>query len=529
VVPACGSGGRWEICGLARGSGRSFLASVAFLVVLAASGRAAPAPLPPSAVTPIPADDDTSLPPPIPRHPLALTLGEEFAVLALQGVWYWGHSRYGSEGKDPTVENFFSSLISDDFVLEDDTFRTNGVGHPISGAFAYQVARGNGMTVAQSFLASFLSAVAWKYFGEWNQTHSTNDLIISPAAGWVIGEATYRVGRLFAAGEPGVFNCIGAAALSPFAALNGSSVCGFRRADHSPSGVSLPTWHRLAAEIGPSITTFDGKDARTGVVIGVGALIRANARYRSPGSGSSTAWPGQWSSVRARVLVENAAIQGTTFDADALVIGRYVRRYADTGGASGDPDGWGALLGLSSSFDYDGRDLPIGSDRTAAAGLLGPTIELSARRGPLELRAWLVATYAFSQVTSLAYAQAAASFGGADLKAVLQRRGYYYAQGPVSRAALEGRIGIVRLGVEGRMSNYWSIDSGYSNQSAIDDNFSLRDTRIFTRAIASVQPLGGPLRLALEWDQDLRESRIPGTVVRSNERRFLASLALVSR
>jgi hypothetical protein len=59
------------------------------------------------------------------------------------------------------------------------------------------------MSVGESFLASFLSTVAWKYFGEWNQVHSINDLVMSPAAGWVIGEATYRVGRWFAAGFAG--------------------------------------------------------------------------------------------------------------------------------------------------------------------------------------------------------------------------------------------------------------------------------------------------------------------------------------
>jgi hypothetical protein len=520
-------GSRWalEVCGLAGRSQVSFLASVAFLVVLASSRPVAASP--PS--IPAPAHDDTSLPPPKSQHPLALTLIGEFGVLAVQGVWYWGHSRYGSEGADPTVENFFSSLVSDEFVLEDDGFRTNGVGHPISGAFAYQVPRGNGMSVPTSFVASVLSAVAWKYFGEWNQAHSTNDLIMSPAAGWVIGEATYRVGRWFAAGEPGIFNCLGSAILAPFAAANGSSVCGFRQEDRPPSALILPTWHRLAAEIGPAITTFDGGDARIGVAIGLGALIRANANYRQ-GSGSSTAWPGQWSSVRTRVLVENGALRGTSFNADALVIGRYVRRYAEMDGvSSAAANGWGALFGLSGSFDYEGRELPIGLDRTASAGILGPTFELSVRRGPLELRGWLASTYAFSQVTSLAYLQAAPTFAGVNLRDVLQQEGYYYAHGPVSWAALEAGVGGIRIALEGRMANYWSIDSGYNDQSQIENNFSLRDTRIFTRVIASVQPLGGPLRLALELDDDLRDSRIPGTAVRSNERRFLASVALVSR
>ena len=79
------------------------------------------------------------------------------------------------------------------------------------------------------------------------------------------------------------------------------------------------------------------------------------------------------------------------------------------------------------------------------------------------------------------------------------------------------------------MANFWSIDSHYSNQSQIENNFSLVDTRVFARAIASLQPTSGPFRVAVELDDDLRESRIPGTFVRVNERRVLASLALVSR
>jgi hypothetical protein len=510
------------MCGLVRASRRSLLTAVAFVVALARSGPAAASP-------PDLSTDDTSLPPATSEHPFALMLAEQFAALTVQGVWYWGHSRYGSSGSAVTADNFFNSLVSDEFVLEDDSFRTNGLGHPLAGAFAYQIARGNGYGVGASILASVVSSVVWKYFGEWNQTHSTNDILMSPAAGWVMGEATYRIGRWFAAGEPGILNCLGASALSPFATLNGSSVCAFRGGDRPPGISVLPSWHRVAAEVGPSTSSFDGADPRTGVMIGLGGRLRTSAQYLSPGAGSSIAWPGQWTSAGVRLLIENGAVRGSTFDADALVIGRYYRRHADTKGGPNGPDGWSALVGFGSSFDYDSRQLPIGLDRTATAGLLGPALELSIRHGPLELRAWLTAKYAFSQVTSLAYGQAAQSFAGVTLKSVLEKNGYYYAQGPVSTAVLEGEIAGVRLALEGWMANYWSIDSDYSNQNEIQNNFSLRDTRIFTRAIASVQPLGGPLRIAVEFDDDLRDSRIPGTVVRTNERRLMASIAVVSR
>src|SRR5689334_11312077 len=93
--------------------------------------------------------------------------------------------------------------------------------------------------------------------------------------------------------------------------------------------------------------------------------------------------------------------------------------------------------------------------------------ESSARRsncppGALQLRGSIAARYAFSQVTSLAYAAAAPTFAGVQLKRVLQQEGYYYAQGPVTSAVLEGEVGgVVRIAVEGRVANFWSIDSDY--------------------------------------------------------------------
>lgn len=382
-----------------------FTAGAAALVLLTSPSRPAAASLS--------ATNETSLPPPVPRHPLVVTLIEELGALSVQAAWYWTHSKYWSGGgKDVTVNHFMSNLVSyDRFVLDADHFNTNGAGHPLAGAVAYQIARGNGMSVGESFLMSFSSAIVWKYLGEFDQRISVNDIIMTPAAGWVIGEATYRIGRLFAGGDPGIFNCLGTAVLSPFAALNGTSVCGFRSGDRLPG--PLPrTWHRLAAEIGAAATEFDGGETRRETVLGLSGLIRANALYRSPGAGVSTAGPGQWSSARARWLMDDRVLRGSSFDADALVVGRYVRHYREEYGTSREPDGWGVLVGLSSTFDYQARQLATAFDRTAAAGIVGPVCEASARRGSLSLRFWLGVTHGFAHVTSLAYAHAAPSFAG---------------------------------------------------------------------------------------------------------------------
>ena len=88
-------------------------------------------------------------------------------------------------------------------VFDDDLFSTNGLAHPIAGSLYYQIARGNGLSPLASFVTSFIASTVWEYFTEWDEKPSTNDLIFTPAGGAVIGEATYRLGRMFAAGSPG--------------------------------------------------------------------------------------------------------------------------------------------------------------------------------------------------------------------------------------------------------------------------------------------------------------------------------------
>ena len=341
------------------------------------------------------------------------------------------------------------------FVFDHDRFNTNAIGHPLAGTIYYQIARGNGLGVGASFLTTVAASTLWKYFGEPNQKLSINDLIVTPAAGWVIGEATYRLGRLFADGEPNLVNCVGAALFSPVAALNDAPVChGRRRGDaFDERGFSRRIWHRLYFELGAAPHLLrrrsrrrPRRDQSSGWPLGSPATRSIDSRAR----GNSTARPGQWTDLGARWFIDGRSISGAFVHADSLVLGRYWRAYGDVIGPSGEPDGHGLLLGMGSSFDYDARSLPSVWDRTLAVGLLGPMVELAARRGRLALRATVAASYGFAQVTSLAYAVAAPAFANVIIKTELKNLGYYYAQGLLTFAELEAELGDVRLTLDGR-------------------------------------------------------------------------------
>ncbi len=469
-----------------------------------------------------------------PEHPYLRVLLGELAFLGLQAAWYWGHQQ-PSESEIPfTWSTWQTKLFSDRyFAFDHDRFNTNAIGHPLAGTIYYQIARGNGLGVGASYLTTVAASTLWKYVGEPNQKLSINDLIVTPAAGWVIGEATYRLGRLFADGEPNFANCVGAALFSPIATLNDAPVCHGRRREgvYDERGISRRIWHRLYFEFGAAHTSFEATQApnedRNETVAGLAARITTHALYRQPGSGVSTAQPGQWTDLGARWFMDDGSIHGAFVHADSLVWGRYWRDYGDVIGPSGEPDGRGLLLGVGSSFDYDARSLPSLWDRTLAVGLFGPVAELAARHGPLALRATLAASYGFAQVTSLAYAEAAPAFANVIIKSELKMQGYYYAQGLLTFATIEAELGDLRLTLDGRSQSFWSFNSGDDRQSDIQNNFSLRDTRLFLSAVASWQPFGGPVRLALAFDDVARTSRLPGYLVRSDERRFLGSLLLV--
>ncbi|MES1208075.1 MAG: hypothetical protein ABUS79_19245, partial [Pseudomonadota bacterium] len=170
------------------------------------------------------------------------------------------------------------------------------------------------------------------------------------------------------------------------------------------------------------------------------------------------------------------------------------------------------------------RDLPGEKDRTATAGILGPRLEYTSRRGRLAWRADLGAEYGFSLVTSLVYPFAAPALAGQEIKSELWQQGYYYAQSLVARAAFQARIGPLELSAAARLMEAWSFNSGDRYQGSITNNFSLFDQRTWVRTAAIVPVFGGPLNAMLMAGRDDRSSHIPGFSVHSIETRGTLSV-----
>jgi hypothetical protein len=469
------------------------------------------------AMAEVPTSAESPKPPPSYLH----TALEELGFLAVQTAWYWGHDWNGDQKF--SWQNWKTRFTDyHDMVLDDDRFRTGAVGHPIAGTGYYLIARGNGFGVVGSGVVTVFASSVWQFFSEWNERPATNDLLVTPAAGWVIGEAAYQLGQYFSDRGPGVVDCVGAALFSPVATMNDARACRFGSRQQTATGMTR-RWHRFDLDLGTTRGTFDTGQVVDQLWLGGEAQLTTHRLYQRDGEGSSNAGPGQWTSLEAHWLVGPGAVGGTSFHASAIAWGNYWRRYDGPGSRS---DGWGRLFAVGSSFDYDSRLLPVGWDRVVSAGLVGPMFELTASRQPFELRARASVYYGFSQVTSLEYPALASTLDGQFIRTVLSEHGYYYAQALLPAAELDARYGQLRLTLRGRGGEFWSINHDDNHQGQITNQFALRDARLVTSASLAIQPYCGPLRLGLDFASAFWQSGLLGESLTVREETVGASISV---
>ena len=433
-------------------------------------------------------------------------------------MWYWR----GGTPRDPAHQSFSWSdwrrkLTLQTLELDDDRFDTNAVAHPQAGMVYYQIARGNGLGFTSSYLATFLASVFWEYLIEYVEVPSLNDLIMTPVAGVAIGESSFRLGRLFAAGRPSTGNLIGQLAFSPVATLN-DLMAGRSPYHPGPLGseVSRGMYHRIALGLGAQTVDLDAVEYRQEASFLLDAVVVAHPSYRRPGRRITAVRPGEWTRMAGGLQLSSSGEPvGYAFHSSMVLWGRYLRAIAER---ALDADrrrplrGTGLMLGLGSSFDYQGRALPGGWERLASAGLLGPAAELTVDRHDVGLRLAVTGQYSLGLMRSPSYA----AFGP------LGNQVYYHAHGLMARSSLALRLWRLELGVD---ADLWALRA-LEGADDLRGEPALADARRTISVLAGLQPFRhGRLRLTGRLDQVRRRSRAYGASLVSYERR--AGLAAI--
>jgi hypothetical protein len=129
----------------------------------------------------------------------------------------------GSERDDyaVTLDSVRHNLHSK-WVVDDDPFRVNQLGHPYQGSMYYGFARSAGLSYWQSAGYTFAGSAAWEIAGE-RTPPSRNDQVSTGIGGTFLGEALFRMANLLletGGGLPPFWRETVAAVVSPSQAFN---------------------------------------------------------------------------------------------------------------------------------------------------------------------------------------------------------------------------------------------------------------------------------------------------------------------
>jgi hypothetical protein len=471
-----------------------------------------------------------------PRRPNYLLAALETGALFVGGtIWYWDRTWYSSGPFDLHFDwaSWGKKLDLSAIRFDTDRYSTSAGDHPRAGISYYQAARGNGLGFATSYLWVFGTETLWAYLVEWDELPSLNDMIMTPQSGTVVGESMFRLGQFFDAGAPTLANRIGAIIFSPIAFIDDLAT-GRRPAREGPLdewGFTRTMSHRFVFALDGLVSSLDGKRASL-AAFGVESDLVTAPGYERPGRGWTGVGAGERTDLAVRILA-SPGIQGTSFHSSTLFGGRYFRHYAgdDSGGAAIPPDlaGWGALLGLGTSFDYETRQLVPSEDKVVSSGLLGPALELEAARGPSRVRVSLAAYYSLAIIQSLAYAQYGDPSTNAvyELSTPLHEWGYYYGQGVTSFGSATARFGVIELGVTANLAAYWSINAWDRYQERLRNELSPSDTRSGAAARVALRLFHGTAQLAASVEGYRRTGELGGRTALSREGRAGVGVAFV--
>lgn len=131
--------------------------------------------------------------------------------------WAYGLEEFGS-----TWASGWDHVQHGPWVVDQDAFTVNQIGHTYQGTMYYGFARSSGLNFWEGWIYSNAGSFIWETYGE--RTHpSINDQVASGTAGALVGEPLFRMANLVLEGDggkPGFWRELGAAFISPPNGLN---------------------------------------------------------------------------------------------------------------------------------------------------------------------------------------------------------------------------------------------------------------------------------------------------------------------
>lgn len=425
---------------------------------------------------------------------------QSVGVLGLGTVWYWSSRDFNAVDWDLEWDapSWRRKLVTFDAVrFDSNLFTTNSISHVRAGTVYYQLGRANGLSALGSVALAAGTSTVWEYLVEYKELVSLNDLVVTPTAGFAMGEPMHQLSLYFRRGAPTAFNRLAAAALSPFLEIDrlidGRDWRGSRDVDRL--GLARDRWHAFTLNAGTRGAEVGSESAPGEVMFALESDLVMLPGYALPGRFSAWAGPGSFTALGVDwAVTREGALSEVNARSSTLIVGWYGQDFRR---ARAGVSGWGGLVGLGSAFRGELREIAGLRDRMAIVDLVGPRLELVTAAGPVRARLEGRAAVGFGMVAAAPFARDL-PLDWSSLKMTLGRHGYYYARSSTADAALTAAAGSVDAAAGLGWARFDSIQGYDRYQERMVEDFPLRDELLSASAAVGVRPDGGPFRIGVE-------------------------------
>ncbi|MEO6602272.1 MAG: DUF3943 domain-containing protein, partial [Polyangiaceae bacterium] len=356
-------------------------------------------------------------------------------------VWYVIDVRHG-HNVDYQWSAFEQKLTGQRIGHDDNAFGTNFHGHGVGGNAYYLSARGNHLSIGESFGFAVAGATLWEVFGEIGEIVSVNDLIVTPFSGIGIGEPLTQLSAFFDRQSPTTLYRVLGAAFGPIKSANDAlDGVTLRRA----SGPDRE-WHRFAFSAGLSAARRQVQAAtltlqhQTDARVEISERLARFRNYDGPGEHSEWFNDGNLSGMTLRAAFGSGGLTDFGFETNLVPFGYFARsaRLRSDG-----VHGSGIVVGYSMGYHYlihDYGGAPGHTlDRAAFIQPGGALFEYRGSLGALSVTSRLDASAIYGGV----HPMATDAYGSqrSSLASVLSHFDYYFGAGAQVETSLALRWG----------------------------------------------------------------------------------------
>jgi hypothetical protein len=463
------------------------------------------------------------------KHYLRAAL-ETLGFLGAASAYYWTHDEDFSRDFDYNVDwqNLKERFITGGAHRFDNNEWEVNVGHFYGGTGYYLLARSNNLNLLESMLYTVAASATWEFLIEMREAVAINDNIMTPFAGFAIGEVMYQFGEFFQHSSDNIANQTLGTLLelpAPFHHwLDNTKIQPPRQVDDF--GFTTDVWHRFRVFAGGGGSTSQDKEwSRTEAEVGFDLELATAEKYGKPGEASTFYSDGVFQELAFRTILAEGAMVDLQFFAKTDFLGHY-QQSIEKDEAADQLNGYSLFVGASSAFEYYAHSFAgIGQeDKQAICDLLGPSLVVDYYHRGLHLHATLDVYPNFAMVQPYAVEEYAADHIIRGVKNVFQAEDYYYALGLTTAARMEAYYGPFELETKLRYYFFDSIEGLNRMPDRVVNDFNMQDQSLWMQAgLIYALPINH-LKIAFDVERLYRWSQLSDLDSDQEETRYLGKV-----